>query len=227
MDIKIYTSSLHQFLMAVGDEAIAIKQSQYMRNRFPFIGLMKDQQDKYWKEFQEIHGRVDAQNAIEFCRQCMRYTEREMWYIGMKTLIKHKNKLKSKDIDFVRTLIIESDWWDIVDLVSSHLVGTLYLQYPEIQNTVDQWIYDENMWLRRSALIYQLQYKAKTNEEKLYGHILLACSESEFFIRKAIGWSLREYSKHNPKSVQRFIETHRDQLSTLSLKEGSKYLFKK
>lgn len=224
MDIKKYTSDLHKFLSSIGDETIAVRQSQYMRNRFPFFGLMKDQQDKYWKEFQEENGAISSAESVAFCRECIQFQEREMWYIGQKTLIKYKSKLLDQDLDFVKNLIIQSDWWDMVDLVSSHIVGSLCKKYPEARTEVDQWIEHDNVWLRRCAIIYQLGYRLETNEDTLYRHILRTCHESEFFIRKAIGWSLREYSKHNPTSVRNFIETNRMKLSNLSIKEGSKYL---
>jgi 3-methyladenine DNA glycosylase AlkD len=121
-------------------------------------------------------------------------------------------------------MIVKSDWWDIVDLLASNCIGTLCLNYPQLKSEVNSWIQNDNFWLRRTAIIYQLGYGAKTDEEILYKHILLTCDEKEFFIRKAIGWALRSYSKINPESVRRFIETNQDRLSNLSIKEGSKYL---
>ena len=94
----------------------------------------------------------------------------------------------------------------------------------EILDTLWSWIHDENFWLRRTAIIYQLGYGVKTDESVLYKHILLTYHEKEFFIRKAIGWALRSYSKINQDSVRNFIETNQDKLSNLSIKEGSKYL---
>lgn len=219
-----YAKNLHVYLDGLGNQDIAQKQSQYMRNQFPFFGLMKDQQDKYWKEFQAENGKISANNAIEFCNQCIQYSEREMWYIGMKTLILYKKKLKGEDLQFIESLIVKADWWDIVDSVASHLIGALCMNFPELRKNVDHWIEHENFWLRRTALIYQLGYKKNTDEKTLYSHILKTCHEQEFFIRKAIGWALREYSKYNKESVRLFIETHGDILSNLSKKEGSKYL---
>jgi 3-methyladenine DNA glycosylase AlkD len=224
MNIKSYTKSLHQFLHAVGDESIAEKQSKYMRYRFPYIGLMKDTQVKYYKEFQSENGVVKSENAVEFAKELILYPERELWYIATQTLIKHKNKLEEKDFPFVKEYLIKSDWWDVVDIVSSNVVGTMAAKFPTIKEEVNSWIDDDNFWLRRVAIIYQLTYRLKTDENLLYAHILKTCHESEFFIRKAIGWSLREYSKHNKSSVQYFIDTNRDKLSTLSIREGSKYL---
>jgi 3-methyladenine DNA glycosylase AlkD len=224
MNLSAYTRELHQYLASHGEEEIALKQSQYMRNRFPFFGLMKENQDRYWKEFQDNHEKIAPKDSVNFCRECIQYPEREMWYIGQKTIIKNKNKLVAEDLEFAKQLIVQSDWWDVVDLVSSHIVGTLCSNFPELTSVVNTWIENEKFWLRRAALIYQLSYKEKTNEETLYRHISLTCHESEFFIRKAIGWALREYSKYNPESVRTYITKNRAKLSPLSIKEGSKYI---
>ena len=121
-------------------------------------------------------------------------------------------------------MIILSDWWDIVDVLAVHPIGSLCLNYPDLRIEVDSWIYHENYWIRRTTILYQLKYKDKTDEKTLYSHILKTCHESEFFIRKAIGWTLREYSKTNNDSVRDFINQNNEKLSGLSIREGSKYL---
>ncbi len=222
--MKTYTQNLHHFLSLLGDEVIAVKQSQYMRNRFPFIGLMKDQQTKYWKEYQEEFGKIELDQAVDFAKECIKYPEREMWYIATSSLIKHKKKLKAQDLEFINEYIVKSDWWDVVDIVSSNVLGTMCKNFPELRNEVNSWIENDNFWPRRAAIIYQLTYRNETNEEILYQHVLKTCHEKEFFIRKAIGWALREYSKHNKSSVKNFIEQNSNKLSKLSITEGSKYL---
>ena len=224
IDIKQYTEELYQYLKAFGDHHIAEKQSAYMRNRFPFIGIMKTEQQQHWHAYQELSGKISGDMAVAFCKACMAYPEREMWYIGQNTLIKAKNKLEKDDLVFVKELIVLSDWWDIVDGSASHLVGALCKKFPELRSVVNGWIEHDNFWLRRTAILYQLGYKKDTDENTLYGHILKTCHEKEFFIRKAIGWSLREYSKHNSPSVRAFIEQNAGKLSALSIKEGSKYI---
>lgn len=219
-----YVSNLYQYLKGLGDEAIAEKQAKYMRYRFPFFGLMNTTRDKYWKEFQEVEGKLDRNKAVEFAKECIKYSEREMWYVASQVLKENKKKLKAEDLGFIRDMIVKSDWWDVVDLMASNCIGTLCLNFPELKKEVNGWILHENFWLRRTAIIYQLGYGTKTDEKVLYKHILLICHEKEFFIRKAIGWALRTYSKINHDSVQSFIETNQGKLSNLSIKEGSKYL---
>lgn len=208
----------------MGNEDIAEKQAKYMRYRFPFFGLMNAVRDQYWKEFQETEGKLDRTQTIEFAKCCITYPEREMWYIASQVLKLNKKRLKAEDLDFIKEMIVKSDWWDIVDLLASNCIGAICINFPELREEVNSWIHSENFWLRRTVIIYQLGYGKQTDEEVLYKHILLTCHEKEFFIRKAIGWALRSYSKINPESVRSFIETNQDKLSNLSVKEGSKYL---
>jgi 3-methyladenine DNA glycosylase AlkD len=222
--MRIYVFNLYQNLKGLGDENIAEKQAKYMRYRFPFFGLMNTTRDRYWKEFQEIEGKLDENKVVEFARECIQYPEREMWYVASQVLKENKKKLKEEDLKFIKEMIVKSDWWDIVDLLASNCIGAICINLPEKRNEVNSWIRSENYWLRRTAIIYQLGYGLKTDEEVLYKNILLTCHEKEFFIRKAIGWALRSYSKINPESVRSFIEINQDKLSNLSIKEGRKYL---
>ena len=108
-------------------------------------------------------------------------------------------------------------------MLASKPVGMIANSHPEvIKETIDDWAYGDHLWLRRSAILFQLKYKDQTNEELLYRYIEQNAESKEFFIQKVIGWVLREYSKLNPTSVKQFIETH--SLSALSVREGSKYL---
>lgn len=208
----------------MGNEDIAEKQAKYMRYRFPFFGLMNTVRDRYWKEFQETEGKLEKNKIVELARECIEFPEREMWYVASQVLKENKKKLKAEDLYFIKDMIVRSDWWDIVDLLASNCIGAICLNFPELRNEVNSWIHEKNFWLRRTAIIYQLGYGVKTDEEVLYRHILLTCHEKEFFIRKAIGWALRSYSKIQPESVRNFIDVNQDRLSNLSIKEGSKYL---
>lgn len=223
-EMKSYVSDLYLYLKGLGNETIAHNQAKYMRYRFPFFGLMNAAREKYWKEFQEIEGKLEKSKVVEFARECIQYPEREMWYVASQVLKENKKKLKSEDLEFIKEIIVKSDWWDIVDLLASNCIGAICINFTELRDEVNSWIHDENFWLRRTAIIYQLGYGVKTDESVLYKHILLTCHEKEFFIRKAIGWALRSYSKINQDSVRSFIETNQDKLSNLSIKEGSKYL---
>lgn len=224
MDINKYVTELYSFLKKNSNAEIAEKQSKYMRYRFPFIGLMNQERRDLWKEFQLENGKIPKEKSVDFAKACIKYSEREMWYIAAEVLKSNKKYLLPEDLDFIRKMLVASDWWDIVDTLASHNVGTLCLLYPELRPDVNAWIANDNFWLRRTSIIYQLGYKTKTDEKVLYRNIKQTMHEKEFFIRKAIGWALREYAKTNPLSVRSFIDENKNKLSPLSIKEGSKYL---
>jgi 3-methyladenine DNA glycosylase AlkD len=128
------------------------------------------------------------------------------------------------DTDALEKLITTKSWWDAVDVIDAY-VGDLCLRYPELKETViSKWMVSQNIWLKRVSIDFQLRFKDKTDTNILSRAILTNTGTREFFVNKAIGWSLREYSKINPDWVRLFIDTHRDRLSALSIKEGSKYL---
>ena len=134
----------------------------------------------------------------------------------------HK-ELKSSDINNLKYLIVNKSWWETVDTIDA-LVGEVILNDPSLKDTMLEWAENDNIWLRRVVIDFQLKYKEKTDTELLEKIIVCNLNSNEFFINKAIGWSLREYSKINAEWVQSFIERNSDGLSSLSRKEASKYL---
>jgi len=121
-------------------------------------------------------------------------------------------------------MIRTNSWWDTVDTIAPNLVGHLVKTHHELTKLMDQWIEDPYLWIRRAALLHQLRWKEMTDEETLFRYCQKTMHEKDFFIRKAIGWVLREYSKTNPRSVKKFIAKYQSNLSPLSIREGSKYL---
>lgn len=224
IDIKKYTQELYEFLIKHKNEEIATKQAQYMRNRFIFIGLMRNDIKELVSKFEIKHGKISKQDAFQFCIECTQYSEREMWYIGFKALEGYKKYYKFEDLQILRQWVEKSDWWDIVDTIAGHHLGAIAIISPDAKEVIKSWAQDSNFWLRRCAILFQLKYKKETDQEFLFYVCKELANEKEFFIRKAIGWSLREYSKTNPNAVRIFINQNREILSPLSIKEGSKYL---
>lgn len=123
-------------------------------------------------------------------------------------------------------MLVNKSWWDTVDGLH-RVIGKVALKYPELDKTMIQWSLDENFWLRRVAINHQMHRKRKMKEELLEEIIVNNLEQEEFFINKAIGWALRDYSKTNPEWVIEFIDKHREKLSKLSIREGSKYIVSK
>ena len=134
-----------------------------------------------------------------------------------------KNYLKYEDLDKLYKLIKSKSWWDSVDNFP-RLISKIVDLDKNTNKEMEKWSKDDNLWIRRVSIIYQLHRKDKTNEEFLKRNILNNLNGNEFFINKASGWALRDYSKYNSAFVREFIDENRENLSTLSIKEASKYL---
>ena len=217
----MYNELINSFLEN-SDQGQAVKMAAYMKNNFPFLGIPKPKRAFLGNEFMK---KAKKQKVIDwnFVFMLWERPEREFQYMAIDYLLALKGCLQKNDIDNIRFLIITKSWWDTVDTIAGNITGVLCLQHPELINShILKWAESDNIWLMRTAILYQLKYKEKT-DAALLGLIIKQNSETkEFFINKAIGWALREYSKTNKEWVKQFIQTNT--LSPLSIKEGSKYL---
>lgn len=201
------------------NEENAVQMEKYMRDKFSFLGLKAQERKQLSKEF--IRELVFNNKVESKVRSLWEKPEREYQYVAVDYLVRNKKHLSKEHIDLVEYLVTTKSWWDTVDLIASHLVGTIFQNNPQlITRKGDEWLHSENIWLQRTMIIFQLKYKEKTDEKLLFSIIQQLKHLDEFFIQKAIGWSLREYSKTSPQSVLQFIETH--ELSTLAQREGLK-----
>ena len=193
----------------------------YMKNKFSFLGVQKPILKKIEREFFKpfIKDTIDW----TFVEECWQQPYREFQYIAMDYLDKKKKELRPEDFPKLKELALTKSWWDSIDQLDL-IIGEITLHYPETKQVMLDWSKDQDFWLRRIAIDHQLMMKEKTDTDLLEKVILNNLGQSEFFINKAIGWSLRNYSKVNPDWVGAFIDRYRDQLSPLSIREGSKYL---
>jgi len=205
------------------NEANAGPMEKYMKNHFPYLGIKKPQRSQLEKQFFQETGLLKEPFNQKFIGELWTKDEREYQYTALVYLEKSLNKLEKTDLPFMEELIKTKSWWDTVDAIAPKPVGKIAEKFPEVvAETIDGWAIHEYLWLRRAALLFQLKYKGNTDEELLYQYIRLNAGSKEFFIQKAIGWALREYSKTNSASVKKFIEATK--LAPLSVREGSKYL---
>lgn len=166
----------------------------------------------------------NEEELIENLLLLWRKEEREFQYAALVLARKYKKLHTPAFLSTLEIMIREKSWWDTVDDIAANLLGSLLKTFPEHIAVMDRWIVDSNLWIRRSALLHQLKWKKETNHRRLYAYCEKLMAEKDFFIRKAIGWVLREYSKTNPDSVRDFINKNRPYLSPLSIREGSKYI---
>ncbi|MDO5510109.1 MAG: DNA alkylation repair protein [Weeksellaceae bacterium] len=203
------------------------KMSAYMKDNFGFYGIMSTERRLLQRPFLQKEFLPDFAVAKELARLCFAHEKREVQYFAMELLGKYKNAWVAEDFAFFEGLIQTKSWWDSIDFISPNLVGNFFLNHTDLrEELLPQWIENEDFWLRRSAIIHQLRYKEKTETDWLEKSILPNMASKEFFIRKAIGWALREYAKSRPEWVLDFVERHEPQLSGLSKREALKHLNK-
>ena len=197
------------------------KMSAYMQNRFEFAGIPKPKLKELMKPFIKNTSKNPLDwNLIFGLWECKL---REAQYVALEYLQKHRKQLCSTDIENLKLLITEKSWWETVDTIDA-FVGDLVLQDHGLIETMLEWAVSDDIWLRRVAIKHQQEYKDQTNEDILEKIIVANLGSNEFFINKAIGWSLRDYSKVKPEWVVQFIEKYGNRMNSLSIKEASKYL---
>jgi len=196
----------------------------YMKGQFPFLGISATErralQRRAWKDFPEPSERELRMVA----RASWRKREREYQYFGADYVRAHVARCSGNFLDTLEALITMKSWWDTVDLLATRGVGTLAQNHPSVKRVMDTWIESDNVWLARTALLFQLTYKSDTDAVRLFGYCERRAGDADFFIRKAMGWALREYSKTDGAAVRGFLHTHGDSLSPLTRREALKWL---
>jgi 3-methyladenine DNA glycosylase AlkD len=200
----------------------ALAMANYMKDLFPFYGIKTIERRAIFKSLCKKHQTEITSNVRTIGWELFLKKERELQYCGIEILIKNlKNNYVIEDSIWIEQLLITNSWWDSVDTISKFVLGDYLLQFPnEIPIVVQRFSTAENIWLNRSVILFQLGYKSKTD----FNVLQLLCSQhshsNEFFIRKAIGWALREYAKTDPEAVRKFVL--QSNLKPLSKKEALK-----
>ena len=223
--MKSLISDLHKAFSLLEDKNSAAKMKNYLKGQFAFYGVKAADRKQITKEFLKIHPLNDIDQLKEFVKLAWEQDQREFQLLAIDILIKYKKNLQLEDASFVLSLIKSKSWWDTVDMIASHLIGQILLQNrTKFTLTIKAWVKDDNMWVRRTAIISQLKHKAELDTTLLNYALTNNFGSKEFFINKAIGWILREHSKLDPNWVVTFIDNNKKSLSNLSIREGSKYL---
>ncbi len=217
----MWYDGLFEHMQNAHDDAQSKKMSAYMKNKFEFLGIPKPELKAIIKPYLQKSKKLEFD--WEFVSICWDKPYREAQYVAIEYIQTHKKKFVKNDIEKIHRLITEKSWWETVDSLDS-FAGIIVAKYPELKQTMIEWSISDNIWLRRTAIDFQQEYKTDTDTELLEKIILNNLGTDEFFINKAIGWSLRDYSKVNPDWVRNFIDTNKEKLSSLSIKEATKYL---
>ncbi|MDR1940321.1 MAG: DNA alkylation repair protein [Clostridiales bacterium] len=213
---------LYALLKSNANPERAAEMSAYMRNLFPFFGIPAPLRKRLFADCLKAAPKGTPIDW-EFVRTCFSAVGRELQYAAIYYLQSKKKLLSVDDLPCLRELITTKSWWDTIDDMHT-LVGAAALESPEGREILLAWSLDGDMWLRRAAIICQIGRKKKTDAGLLAAVIKNQFGQREFFINKAVGWSLREYSKTDKEWVREFIADSADSLAPLSVREASKYL---
>lgn len=205
------------------DPAQAGPMAQYMRQQFPYLGIKTPRRNELIKQFLAQHGKPRPADLEAISRDLWALPQREYQYVAIGFLEKMQRHLTPDSIPLLEYLITTKSWWDTIDSLASHSIGYLCATYPQLRQTaIQQWRSADNFWLRRTTLLFQLAYKEETDAALLFSLIRDNLNSDEFFIQKAIGWALREYSKTDDEAVIYFVAN--TPLAPLSQREALKWL---
>jgi len=206
------------------DAERAAAQRAYMRDQFPYLGIATPERRRLSRDVLKGSARPSTADCAALALRCWELPEREFRYFAIDYLITNVKHCESSLLTTLRTLITTESWWDTIDPMAAHIVGPLVAADPSLVATMDAWVRDENLWIARTAILHQLHYKAATDEKRLFEYCALQAEHPDFFIRKAIGWALREYAYTAPDAVRAFLDREAGRLSPLSVREAAKHL---
>jgi len=214
-----YIDDLQKIFEANSNVENAYYMKKYMKNKFEFLGIKKPLRDGITKELLKRKNLPKKSELFDTIIELNSFPFREYHQFTLELMKKFVPQFDKSDIEMLEFMIISNSWWDTVDIIATRGVGGYFSKFPEmIEETTNNWMDTNYLWLQRTCLIFQLFYKEKTDKELLAKFILMKKDDNEFFIRKAIGWALRHYSRTNPKWVVEFTE--KAELTGLSKREA-------
>ncbi len=201
------------------DAAIASQQKAYLKGKFEHFGLKTTQRRELQKPFLAKEFLPPKSEVPTIIKDLWNRPEREYHYFAQELAQKYVKQFDKTDIELFEFMVIHNSWWDTIDFIATKLIGTYFKKYPETRDTyVKKWLATDNIWLQRCCLLFQLKYKDQFDPIFLEYVIDKLLGSTEFFINKAIGWVLREYSRTNPEWVLEYVD--KTDLSPLSKREA-------
>lgn len=218
-----FVTPLYKQLQRQADPVAARAMQAYMKDQFPFFGIKAPARRSLLAAHVRLHGKPPLHELPAIANDAFALPEREMHYCAVDLLRRQTAKLDGSHLPLLEELITTKSWWDTVDALAINVAGTIVMNRPlDMETWNKRWIGSDDPWLVRSAILLQNGWKTQTNPRLLYGNIKRHAGHKDFFIRKAIGWALREYSKSDPGAVRAFVRMNT--LSPLSLREAVKHL---
>lgn len=220
-----WAEAVQSLFTAADNPRVAGPMAAYMKHHFPFHGITSQHRTELLlpllqKDTLPLQGDVPT-----ICQQLWQLPQREYAYAAMALMAKFVKRFTPEDYPWILNLITQRSWWDSVDHLAGNVLSTVVNRHPEsLWPHFEPLILSDDFWLNRTAIIVQLRSRENTDTDFLTAAILPHMENKEFFLRKAIGWSLRQYARHNPQWVIDFVHRHESSLSGLSKREALKRL---
>lgn len=219
-------SQIQGALRPLADAQQAVPMRAYMLNQFAFLGVRATARRQALRGLPKLSG-WPAPELLALADQLWGLPEREFQYVAVDLLATYHRQLGPDSVAHLLQLVQRKPWWDTVDALAG-VVGDILLRerpaQPEVQRAMDACLVHPSLWVRRVAMLHQLGWKAQTDEARLLHYALTLAPESDFFIRKAIGWALRDHARTRPEAVRAFLAQHAQSLSGLTRREAAKHL---
>jgi len=218
-----YVASLKTLFEKNADPIQAVPMNKYMRDQFEYLGIKTPKNVALQKEFSAEHGFSPLSDLDTVLRDLWSLPQREFQYVAVGLLGRFNKQIPANFIKTIEHLLVTRSWWDTVDTIAGGTVGIHFRRFPEVRERyLAKWRASDNFWLRRTTILFQLNYKKETDFDLLSEIIRENLDSKEFFINKAIGWSLRQYARVDPKAVITFVKS--TPLHPLSRREAMKHL---
>ena len=221
-----FVQALEQTFTPLADAAKAQAMKAYLLNQFEFLGLPAPVRRQAVKGMDKLDWQ-SADDLLTAAELLWQKSEREYRYTAVDLLRQHSNQLSVNDLPALQALLLRESWWETVDGLSAVIAEVMHVavqQKTKAAVAMDKWLKHPSHWVRRSAMLHQLGWRLDTDSTRLFGYALQLADDKEFFIRKAIGWALRDYARWNPQAVSEFLLAHRADLSGLTVREAAKHL---
>jgi 3-methyladenine DNA glycosylase AlkD len=218
-----YTASLKTLLEGHANPVQAAPMRKYMRDQFEYLGIKSPVLSDLMKGFIAANGLPPITDLDVILRDLWSFPQREFQYAANGFLSRAEKELPARLIKTIEYMIVTKSWWDTVDTISGGPLGVHFRRFPDVREKyLARWRASDNFWLRRATILFQLNYKKETDFKLLTEIIGENLGSKEFFINKAIGWSLRQYARVDPQAVKKFVQS--TALHPLSRREAMKHL---
>ena len=195
-----------------------------MKDHFDYLGVTAPDRKRAARSFVAAGREATSEALLDAADALWSQPEREFQYVAADLLSRWRAQLESSSLARVERLIRTKSWWDTVDVLATHVVGSLVARHPLLTATIDDWVDDPDFWIARTAILHQLGYGADTDADRLFEYVDRRAADTEFFVRKACGWALRQYARHDPEAVRAYVLDRGELLSGLTRREALKHL---